>query len=155
MTEIRDATAEDLDAVAALDVDLFGADGWSTANMAAEFAAAGRTREVLVAVSDVGRVFGYAISLALGEVVDVQRIGVTRETQRQGVGTGLMEVLMDRALVAGCERMLLEVDAHSAAAIAFYRRLGFREIGRRPGYYHAGVDALVLELQLSGEAAES
>jgi ribosomal-protein-alanine N-acetyltransferase len=44
--------------------------------------------------------------------------------------------------------MLLEVDAHNEAALAFYRRHGFLEISRRPGYYRAGTDAVVLARDL-------
>jgi ribosomal-protein-alanine N-acetyltransferase len=151
MTEIRAATPADLDLVAALDADLFGADGWSRDVMTAEFAAAGKTRQVLVAVA--GReLSGYAILLTIPEVADLQRIGVARAARRQGVGSRLMEVLTDHAVGSGCERMLLEVNAYNESAIAFYSRLGFLEIARRPGYYHAGTDAVVMARDLPRRA---
>ena len=147
MTEIREATSRDLDQVTALDADLFGADGWSAAVISAEFAAAGETRHLVVAVSG-AQLTGYAILLTVAEVADLQRIGVAREAQRQGLGSLLMEALNTRAVDCGCERMLLEVDAYNGSAIAFYRRLGFLEIARRPGYYHAGTDAVVMARDL-------
>jgi ribosomal-protein-alanine N-acetyltransferase len=33
------------------------------------------------------------------------------------------------------EALFLEVDERNVAAISLYRRLGFREVGRRPAYY--------------------
>jgi [ribosomal protein S18]-alanine N-acetyltransferase len=147
VTEIRDAEPGDLDLVAALDAELFGLDGWSPATMAAEFAASGETRTLVVAVSGSDLV-GYAILLTLAEVADVQRVGVARDAQRQGLGSMLMEALVSRATGLGCERMLLEVDAHNSPAIAFYHRLGFVEIARRPGYYHDGTDAVVMSRDL-------
>jgi ribosomal-protein-alanine N-acetyltransferase len=147
VTEIRDAEPGDLDLVAALDAELFGLDGWSPATMAAEFAAGGETRTVVVAVSGSDLV-GYAILLTLAEVADVQRIGVAREAQRRGLGSMLMEALTLHATGLGCERMLLEVDAHNSPSIAFYHRLGFVEIARRSGYYHAGTDAVVMSRDL-------
>jgi [ribosomal protein S18]-alanine N-acetyltransferase len=148
-TQIREATAGDLDLVAALDADLFGADGWSPAVMAAEFAAAGETRTLVVAASG-SDLFGYAILLTVAEVADVQRIGVARAAQRRGLGSLLMQELMTHATASGCERMLLEVDAYNGSAIAFYQRLGFVEIARRPGYYHTGTDAVVMSRDLPG-----
>ncbi len=152
MTEIREATPGDLDLVAALDVELFGADGWTPAMMAAEFAAAGDTRSLVVAASGTD-LFGYAILLTVAEVADVQRIGVAKAAQRRGLGSQLMEALAAQAIASGCERMLLEVDAHNGSAIAFYRRLGFVEIARRPGYYHAGTDAVVMSQDLERRAS--
>jgi ribosomal-protein-alanine acetyltransferase len=138
----------DLDEVMALDADLFGADGWSPAVMSAEFAAGGETRQLVVAVCG-PRLVGYAILLTVADVADLQRIGVAREAQRQGLGSRLMDAVTARALGSGCERMLLEVDAHNESALAFYRNHGFLEISRRPGYYRAGTDAVVLARDLS------
>ena len=33
--------------------------------------------------------------------------------------------------------LFLEVDETNAAAIALYRRFGFREVGKRPRYYQS------------------
>jgi ribosomal-protein-alanine N-acetyltransferase len=57
--------------------------------------------------------------------------------------------------------MFLEVAAGNAAALRLYRRLGFREIGRRPRYYgpHEADGAIVLGRGLTapvdGRAADS
>jgi ribosomal protein S18 acetylase RimI-like enzyme len=43
----------------------------------------------------------------------------------------------------GCEACYLEVRADNAAAIALYEAEGFHPIGRRPGYYGRGTDAVL------------
>ena len=35
------------------------------------------------------------------------------------------------------EALFLEVDETNAPALALYRRLGFREVGKRPNYYRS------------------
>ena len=50
------------------------------------------------------------------------------------------------------ESLFLEVDETNTAAIALYRRLGFRKVGQRKAYYDAGDGsknaALVMRLDL-------
>jgi len=151
VTEIRDAQPADLAPVADLDAALFGADRWSPATMAAEFAAIGESRAVVVAVAGT-RPVGYAISLTVADVADLQRIGVARDAQRQGLGSRLLAVLVDRAVSAGCVRMVLEVDARNEPASTFYLRHGFAEVARRSRYYPDGSDAIVMARELARQA---
>ena len=130
---IRPATATDVDALAALETDLFGADAWSRGSVAAEVAAA----RVLVADDD--GVTGYVVTLAVGDVLDLMRIAVRPDHRRHGLAHALLEAAStDR-------RMLLEVSERNAGAIAFYAAEGFTEIARRSRYYKDGSDALVME----------
>lgn len=105
------------------------------------------TRAVLVATSGTELV-GYATLIVVAEVADVQRIAVAAAAQRQGLGTSLLEALVDRAVDAGCERVLLEVSVRNDAAVALYRGLGFHELSRRPGYYRDGSSAIVMAREL-------
>ena len=45
----------------------------------------------------------------------------------------------------------LEVRAGNVSARRLYRRLGFRDLGVRRGYYGPGQDAIVMELRLAAE----
>jgi len=138
---IRPARAEDAGALATLELDAFGSDAWSPAQVEAELA--GATRRVMVAEAD-GRVIGYgAISIA-GDVADLTRIVVTESRRRAGVASALLAALHDAAARAGVERMLLEVAESNVDARAFYATHEYAEISRRRGYYGDGDDALVL-----------
>jgi [ribosomal protein S18]-alanine N-acetyltransferase len=130
---VRPATAADVDALAALEADLFGADAWSRASVGAEVAA-GR-----VLVADDAGLVGYVVTLAAGDVLDLLRIAVRPDLRRHGLAHALLEAAStDR-------RMLLEVSERNAGAIAFYAAEGFTEIARRDRYYRDGSAAVVME----------
>ena len=51
------------------------------------------------------------------------------------LGRQLMEAVLRRLHALRAEALFLEVDETNLAAIALYRRLGFRDVGKRPAYY--------------------
>ncbi len=71
--------------------------------------------------------------------------------QRQGLGGLLLEHAIGHARAQDCASMFLEVRPSNPGAAEIYRRRGFREIGRRPGYYRSEEgreDAIVMRLAL-------
>ena len=144
---LREATADDVAAVVALEALLFGPDAWNEAQVREELTGERRSGWV---VGD--PVVGYAMTLSAGDVVDLQRVAVHPDHQRQG----LAGLLLDAAVAAGradrADRMLLEVSAANTAALAFYAGLGFVEIDRRRRYYRDGTDAVVMRLPLAAAA---
>ncbi len=97
-------------------------------------------------------VFGYAVReagrggsapvgfvlarLAAGEG-EILTVAVARSHRRQGLGWRLMDAVLRELHGQRAEALFLEVDESNAPAIALYRRLGFFEVGKRPGYYEA------------------
>jgi ribosomal-protein-alanine N-acetyltransferase len=138
---IRPASVADVEAITALERDVFGAGGWSAAQVAADVDAA--HRHVVVAELD-GRVVGYAAVAIAGEIADVLRIAVLGAFRRTGIASALLDDAERVGAEAGAERVALEVGASNEAAQAFYRHHGYVEIARRRGYYADGDDALVL-----------
>ena len=72
--------------------------------------------------------------LAVGEA-EILTVAVSRAHRRQGLGRQLMDAVLRRLHAQRAEALFLEVDETNAPAIALYRRLGFREVGKRPAYY--------------------
>lgn len=138
---LRLATADDVAEVAALDRLLFGPDGWSDAQVAEELT--GDHRAAWVAL-DGPAVVGYAVTMTVGDVSDLQRIGVRPDRRRAGLAHALLALAAERATADGAARMLLEVGADNPGALAFYAAEGFTEIDRRRRYYRDGSDAVVL-----------
>jgi ribosomal-protein-alanine N-acetyltransferase len=132
---LRPATGDDVAAVHALEVSVFGADAWSEASVREELT--GPRRRAVLACDP--SVVGYAVTSRVGDVVDLQRVVVHPEHRRRGLARLLL------AAVSMDTRMLLEVSAANDAARRLYEAEGFREIHRRPAYYRDGSDALVME----------
>jgi ribosomal protein S18 acetylase RimI-like enzyme len=92
---------------------------------------------------------GYAVVMQIGDIADLQRIGVRPERQRHGVARALLEHAIAEAKAGGADRMLLEVSAANRNALGFYAAAGFTEIDRRPRYYKDGSDAIVMRRSLA------
>jgi ribosomal-protein-alanine N-acetyltransferase len=133
---IRAATSEDVEAVLALEEELFGADAWSRGSVAEELT--GPRRRSVVAEDDSG-VVGYAVAVRAGDQLDLHRIAVAATHRRRGLARRLLAAVAEPG-------MLLEVSADNGGARAFYAAEGFVEVGRRRRYYRDGSDALVLRL---------
>jgi len=89
--------------------------------------------------------------LAAGEG-EILTVAVARAHRRQGLGWQLMDAVLRRLHGERAEALFLEVDETNAPALALYRRLGFREVGKRPNYYrsseHGPTGALVMRRDL-------
>jgi ribosomal-protein-alanine N-acetyltransferase len=134
----------DVEAVQALDAELFGPTAWTAATFWSELAA-GPTRWYVVAEDDAGGLAGYAGLLVPGPEADVQTIAVAPAAQGRGVGALLLRALTERAAGSGASSLLLEVRADNAPAIALYAREGFEKISVRRRYYQPGdVDAWIM-----------
>lgn len=144
----RAATDGDLTGLAALEVEVFGAEAWSAAATADELS--GADRQVIVSKDQSGRLSGYVMVRAAGDNVDLMRIAVRPDHRRRGLGGLLLRAAIDGAAsFPGAERMLLEVAGTNHAAIALYEGHGFAVIDHRRGYYRNGADALVMQLPLA------
>jgi tRNA (guanine37-N1)-methyltransferase len=73
----------------------------------------------------------------------IGRLMVAPDLQGQGLGTALMD-RVEALAPAGTRVLRLVTGLLSEANLRFYRRRGYREVGRRS---HPGVDVLVLERQ--------
>jgi ribosomal-protein-alanine N-acetyltransferase len=101
-----------------------------------------------VAEREGGEVVGYILFWKLGGELELHKVAVATDRQRQGHGARLMEFFISRGRAWGCERAILEVRATNAAAVNLYEKYGFRPLGRRKEYYTNPVeDALVFELK--------
>ena len=88
---------------------------------------------------------GLRASPSLGGQGDIQTMAIATSHQGQGLGTLLLDTLLAEAWKRNIDEVFLDVRADNDVAQALYRRAGFREIARRPGYYQAGlVDAIVM-----------
>jgi len=96
---------------------------------------------VLTARSD-RTVAGFAIMRYADEVAHLNLLAVDPLHRRRGIARRLVTWLEETALTAGTFVIELELRAQNEAARAFYATLGYRELGRIPGYYQ-GVESAI------------
>lgn len=97
-------------------------------------------------------IVGYVDFWRVGSEIHVITIAVVPSFRRRGIGSVLIDFVLDDARKNRIEQISLDVRPSNEAAIALYRRYGFAEIGRRKGYYQDNnEDALVLGLSLKQE----
>jgi ribosomal-protein-alanine N-acetyltransferase len=150
---ILDLEAEDCSAIARLHEEDFSRP-WS----AEEFETLLTQKTVFgFTVREIGNprlgLVGFVLArLAAGEG-EILTVAVARTHRGQGLGRALMDAVLRKLHSERAEELLLEVDETNVPAIALYKRLGFNEVARRPGYYeHEGrrSDAIVMKRVLRG-----
>lgn len=82
-----------------------------------------------------GRLRGFALSRLAADEAEILTVAVDPALRGAGVGRDLMREHLARAALSGARTIFLEVDPDNAPAVALYRRFGFRDVGRREGYY--------------------
>jgi ribosomal-protein-alanine N-acetyltransferase len=96
-------------------------------------------------------IVGYAILRHVLDEAELLTIGVAAESQRKGVGRGLLNGLIRMSRDSMLRRLFLEVRRSNHAAIALYRAAGFAEVGIRKEYYRnaeGAEDAIVMACTL-------
>ena len=145
--QYRRMTAGDLDAVMAIEAAVY-AHPWTRGNFRDSLAEGYHCWLLEMA----GAVAGYTVvAIAAGEA-HLLNLSVAAARQRRGHGRALLGFVIRLARDFGAVKMYLEVRPSNLAGRALYAQAGFREIGRRRGYYpDAGKpeDAVVMELDLA------
>jgi ribosomal-protein-alanine N-acetyltransferase len=102
-----------------------------------------------VAVDAEQNIVGYAGVFAPGGAeADVLTVGVVPAQRGKGVAKALMALITDWAKEQGSIAMMLEVKVDNAEAIGLYQSLGYSQLNIRKDYFGAGLDALVMRLEL-------
>ncbi len=78
---------------------------------------------------------GYAGMRTVLDEGYISNIAVAPVLRRQGVGQSLVEALIREGERRQLSFLTLEVRMGNAPARRLYERMGFREVGVRPGYY--------------------
>ena len=140
-TEIVAATPDDLDRLMTIEKQC-QYHPWSLAVMSRYL---NRPGVIWKAMLD-QQLVGFAVVTRVVGEAELLDIAIDPAFQGKGLGQQLLQSMLDMVSAEGCERMFLEVRESNAAAIAVYEKLGFGQVGVRPGYYpssHGREDALM------------
>jgi ribosomal-protein-alanine N-acetyltransferase len=89
-----------------------------------------------------GALLGYMLFWHVVDELHLLNVAVAVDARRRGIGRALMDDLLAYAREHGAVRILLEVRASNAPALALYESLGFERFNVRAGYYADGEDAI-------------
>ena len=93
---------------------------------------------------------GYVFGRYILDFAEITNIAVHPEARGNGIGSALLSKLKDACLARSLLTVQLEVREGNHPALALYKRMGFREVGRRPGYYlDTGETAILMDWMLS------
>ena len=91
----------------------------------------------------------FVIFHVMDRVSEIYNIAVDNNHARLGVGTSLMQQVMEWSRAEGARKLMLEVRKSNHGAIGFYKRFGFSISGERLNYYSNPVeDAHVMDRDL-------
>jgi ribosomal-protein-alanine N-acetyltransferase len=154
MDELKIVPMEErhLDALVRLEQACFSAP-WSRAGLAAELSNLG----AVFAVAELnGVTVGYAGMNCVLDECYVDNVAVFLQYRRRGIARALMQHLIAAAQERNAAFITLEARISNTGAISLYESLGFREAGRRPGFYnHPKEDALILTKYFNKSDAEA
>jgi ribosomal-protein-alanine N-acetyltransferase len=108
---------------------------------------------LIAAETDSGKVVGVVVASLVWSEAELETIAVAAEGRGKGIGRMLLFELVKKMRsaprLAVVELLHLEVRASNSAAIGLYKSFGFKETGRRPGYFSEPVeDAILMTYEL-------
>ena len=104
---------------------------------------AGNPGSVMIVAYDEGELIGTgAVSVVSGRERFAHRreiaISVRKDYWGKGIGSGIMNILMDFCKKSGAKVVQLEVRSDNEKAIALYKKFGFEKIGTNERYFKIG-----------------
>lgn len=89
-----------------------------------------------------GKILGFYIASHVLDEVEIFTIAVDKDYQNKGIGSKLLDHLIDRSKVNDIKKIWLEVSTKNQAGISLYKKYGFKIMGLRKNYYQKlGEDA--------------
>jgi [ribosomal protein S18]-alanine N-acetyltransferase len=85
-----------------------------------------------------GSLAGFILSRMVSGEAEILSMAVSSSQRSKGLGGQLLHLHLRRLAGLGIGAVFLEVAEDNVPARRLYRRAGFREVGRREGYYPEG-----------------
>lgn len=130
--KIRSMVKSDIDKVMEIEYLSFSVP-WSFESFVMEVTK-NRCAHYIVAEVD-GKVAGYGGFWVVVDEGHITNIAVHPDFRGQGVGSAIVEGLIELAKTKGITSMTLEVRESNLVAQLLYKKYGFKPVGKRKGYY--------------------
>jgi len=95
---------------------------------------------------------GMVSILNLKGEAEILRVVVENSVRLQGIATTMLNELFKWLRKHDCKKVFLEVNNQNYPAVSLYNKIGFKEAGRRSGYYGKNEDAITMSFELEQKA---
>ncbi|MGC9328141.1 MAG: ribosomal protein S18-alanine N-acetyltransferase [Candidatus Hinthialibacter sp.] len=146
---LRPVKRSDLESILAIERLSFS-DPWTRDVFLSELHPRGYNFNRVIVEEETGALIGYCFFwIVAGDEVQISNIAIHPDFRRRGAAKRLLEEAIQEGRRRQAVSISLEVRESNAAARAFYQKMGFEEVGRRPRYYQLPVeDALILRKRI-------
>jgi ribosomal-protein-alanine N-acetyltransferase len=110
--------------------------------------------DCVVAVEE-SRIVGFVLSEENPPLAHIITLDVAEKHRRQGAGTALLQQLEENLALRGVRSILLETATDNEAAVAFWKRHGYRIEATLKRYYLRQLDAYEMRKILPGAARKA
>jgi ribosomal-protein-alanine N-acetyltransferase len=122
---------------------------WSDATFRGEVQNKGISFPVVIVHEPDQKVVGYIIYWQIRDEVQITNLALHPDFRGRGIGETVLAVILKEVRGKGATFVTLEVRSSNTPAVSLYRKLGFKILGTRKGYYGNPVeDAYVMGLAL-------
>jgi [ribosomal protein S18]-alanine N-acetyltransferase len=94
------------------------------------------------------KMIGFILSRLVAGEAEILSVAIAPGWRGRKLARPLLDLHLRRLAGLGTRAVFLEVGEQNAPATRLYRRAGFREVGKRKGYYEGGATALVMRRDL-------
>ena len=94
------------------------------------------------------QIVGFAGIKSVLDEADIMNIVTKKDKRNLGIGSALLEKLLNVAKEKEIKKITLEVNESNISAIHLYKNFGFKEISIRENYYNKTDNALIMQLSL-------
>lgn len=103
---------------------------------------------VIVAKVDENTIVGFAGLKVILDEADIMNIVVKKDFRHNGIGSVLLENLINYSKDLNLKTITLEVNENNLSAIRLYDKFSFDKLGIRKNYYDGKSDAIIMSKKL-------
>jgi len=140
--EIRKVQLSDLDEIYEIEQENF-IHCWSKEFIQFNIQLPEYIRKFYVVVKE-NKIVGYIVCWLSDKAAHIYNISVKKEYQNRGIGSCLLEYLLEELKKDGFTTVVLEVRKSNSKAINLYKKFGFAEVKVLPKFYPDGEDAIFM-----------
>ncbi len=146
--KIREMTIKDCERVSEIEKETFSMP-WSRDNFEGSILQENYCLLVAVSDDDDTDILGYCCFYYVIDEAEIPNVCVRKDKRGQGIAYRMLMELIKRARDLEVRDMYLEVRVSNEPARALYRKLGFRDVGTRRGFYELPKeDAVIMRLNI-------